>query len=208
MSSATECLLARLPLSVLHSRFLAILPRIERHGRICFRDVRCPHQKEEALQEMRALAWRWFVRLVKKGKDPAKFPSTLAVFASRRIRSGRLLCRHEKTRDAMSPRAQRMHCFTVEGLHRASSLTGTPYAEALRDNARTPPPDQVAFRHDFPAWRRTRSHRDRQIIDALMVGDRGMGIARKHGLTPARVSQLRRDFYTDWSRFCDDDSEA
>jgi hypothetical protein len=208
MSSATQYLPSRLPLSALHTRFLQILPRIERHGRIAFRDVRCPHRKEEALQEMRALAWRWFVRLVKKGKDPAKFPSALAVFAARRVRSGRLLCRHEKSRDAMSPRAQRMHSFTLEALHQANSLSGAPYAEALRDNSRTPPPDQVAFRHDFPAWRRTRSERDRRIIDALMVGDRGLDIARRHGLTPARVSQLRRDFHGDWTRFCGDECAA
>jgi hypothetical protein len=208
MSSVTVCLPARLPHFALHNRFLAILPRIERHGRICFRDVRCPHRKEEALQEMRALAWRWFVRLIRKGKDPAKFPSALAVFAARRIRSGRLLAHHERTRDAMSPRAQRMHSFTVERLQRDSSLSGTPYAEALRDNSLTPPPDQAAFRHDFPAWRRTRSERDRRIIDALMVGDRGLDIARRHGLTPARVSQLRRDFYADWARYCGDNGEA
>jgi hypothetical protein len=101
-----------------------------------------------------------------------------------------------------------VHGFTVHGLHRSSSLAGASYAEALRDNSRTPPPDQVAFRHDFPAWRRTRSERDRQIIDELIVGDRGLDIARKHGLTPARVSQLRRDFYMDWARYCSDDCEA
>ena len=208
MHSPTQSPSHTLTTRTLQARFLLLLPRIERHGRICFRDVRCPHRKEEALQEMRALSWRWFVRLVNKGKDPANFASALASFAARRVRSGRLLCHHERPRDALSPRAQRVHGFTVHGLHRSSSLAGASYAEALRDNSRTPPPDQVAFRHDFPAWRRTRSERDRQIIDELIVGDRGLDIARKHGLTPARVSQLRRDFYMDWARYCSDDCEA
>src|SRR5688500_3242895 len=44
---------------VQHS-FLAILPRIERHGRVYFRHVRCASTKEECLAEMTALSWRWW----------------------------------------------------------------------------------------------------------------------------------------------------
>jgi hypothetical protein len=50
-------------LADLHTRFLMLLPKIETHGRIYFLYLR-PHRKEEALQEMRALAWLWFRRLV------------------------------------------------------------------------------------------------------------------------------------------------
>jgi hypothetical protein len=35
-----------------------------------------------------------------------------------------------------------------------------------------------------------------------MVGERTLDVADKHGLTAGRVSQLRRDFYQDWARFC------
>jgi hypothetical protein len=31
---------------------------------------------------MVALAWRWYVRLVKRGKDPSQFSSALASFAA------------------------------------------------------------------------------------------------------------------------------
>ena len=34
-----------------------------------------------------------------------------------------------------------------------------------------------------------------------MTGERTLDVSRKHGLTPARISQLRRDFHDDWERF-------
>jgi hypothetical protein len=58
------------------------------------------------------------------------------------------------------------------------------------------------FRLDFPAWLRTRTDRDRRLIEALISGERTMDVASKHGLSAARVSQLRREFMEDWTRFC------
>src|SRR5262245_28649398 len=63
----------------LHGPFLAILPRIEAHGNVYFRHLKCSHRKEEALAEMRALSWKWFIRLLQRGKDPSEFVSALAV---------------------------------------------------------------------------------------------------------------------------------
>jgi hypothetical protein len=40
-----------------------ILPRLEAHGRIYFRHIKCPHRKEDAIQEMVGLAWKWHIRL-------------------------------------------------------------------------------------------------------------------------------------------------
>ena len=66
----------------------------------------------------------------------------------------------------------------------------------------TPVPEQVSFRLDFPAWRSSRCERDRRVIDELMAGERALDVAARHGLTPGRVSQLRREFHDDWTRFC------
>jgi hypothetical protein len=43
----------------LHAAFLALLPRIERHARICFRHLGCPQGRDDAVAETVALAWRW-----------------------------------------------------------------------------------------------------------------------------------------------------
>jgi hypothetical protein len=37
-----------------------------------------------------------------------------------------------------------------------------------------------------------------------MVGERTLDVADKHGISPARISQLRREFKDDWTRFCGD----
>jgi len=58
MSDATSRAPAPADLAHLHAVFLAdILPRVEQHGRVYFRHLKCLHAKEEALAEMRALAW-------------------------------------------------------------------------------------------------------------------------------------------------------
>jgi hypothetical protein len=194
------------PTDHLHAAFLTILPRIQLHGRVYFRHKN-PEKREEMIAEMVGLAWKSFVNCARNGKDATQFPMALARFAAQAVHNGRRLCGQEKIKDVLSPRAQQHHNFTVVSLPEGSSLNGNVFDEALIDNTQTPPPDQVAFRIDFPAWRLTRSERDRRVIDDLMVGERTLDVADKHGLTAGRVSQLRRDFFQDWSRFCGETDE-
>src|SRR5262245_60092421 len=100
----------------LHAAFLVVLPRIEAHGHVYFRHLKCSHRKEEALAEMRALAWKWFLRLLQRGKNPSEFVSALAVYAAKAVNSGRRVCGVEKAKDVLSPVAQRRHGFAVESL--------------------------------------------------------------------------------------------
>ena len=58
------------------------------------------------------------------------------------------------------------------------------------------------FKIDFPAWRRTHSDRDRRLIDRLMAGERTLEVGRAFGLSPARVSQKRREFRAGWLAYC------
>ncbi len=101
----------------------------------------------------------------------------------------------------MNEQTQMRHSFGVGKLLDYSTLSENPLAEALIDNTQTEVPEQVAFRIDFPAWRRSRSRRDRRIIDDMAIGERTLDLSRKHRLSPARVSQLRREFHDDWRRF-------
>ena len=199
----------------LHAAFLSILPRIELHGQVVFRGLRCPDRKEEALAEMVALCWLWFIRLARQGRDATEFASALVCFAARAVRAGRRLTGQEKSKDALSPLARHRHGFSVEPLPAATrrsyedvyaSVGGQrrmdAFEERLKDNTMTPPPEAAAFRVDFPRWLQTRGERDRKMIADMMKDERTLDLARRYDLSPARISQLRREFMDDWLRFC------
>ncbi len=205
------------PIPHLHADFLTILPRIELHARISFRGPRCPDHRAEAVAETLALCWRHFVRLVERGKDPLAIPTVLAAYAARHVRCGRRLCGREKGKDVLSPLAQQRHGFSVEQLptsmatsHEERYPVGAgqrrqdAWEERLRDNTVTPVVEQVCFRPDFPAWLATLSARERRLVRAMATNERTLDLGQRFGLSPARVSQLRRELLNDWRRFCGD----
>jgi len=206
-------------LTDLHSRFLVLLPRIELHGRIFFRGL-ASHKREEAIAEMTAVAWKWFRRLAERGKDVSQFQMVFVYLVARAVNSGRRVTGQEKAKDVMNPATQRRRGFNVERLHTSTcashkDLYSVPHGqelhdafeERLRDNTMSPVPEQVAFRIDWPAWVMSRTDRDRRIIRDLMAGERTLDVSRKYGISPARISQLRREFHDDWLRFNGDFSE-
>jgi hypothetical protein len=75
------------------------------------------------------------------------------------------------------------------------------FEERLRDNTQSPVPDQAAFRIDFPVWLSQLGARNRDIATDMAQDQRTGELAAKHGTTPGRISQLRREFHTDWQRF-------
>ena len=186
----------------LHQGFLSILPRVEVHARVCFRHVRCADRRADAVAEAVAIAWAWYRRLAHRGKDARQFPSALASLAARHVRSGRRLCGQERAQDVLSPLAQARRSFGVRPLPDFSTLNGNPLDEALHENTRSPVPEQVCFRIDFPCWLTSLSDRDQRVVEDLMLGERTLDVARKHGLSPGRVSQLRREFMLAWLAFC------
>jgi len=184
--------------------FLSATPRITRHARCYFRHLRCGHKKADCVSEVVSLCWKWWLRLIERGKDPSKFVSVLATFAARAVRSGRRLCGQEKAKDALSSAAQQRHGFSVGKLPDFSTLDVNPLAEALTDNTQSAVPDQVQFRCDFPEWLGTHTQRNRNIVVEMAKGERTKALARRFKISPARISQLRRELHDDWERFTDD----
>ena len=188
-------------------------PRVEAHARIYFRHLRCPGRRDDAVAETVAVAWKWFVCAAGRGKDVREFPSALATLAARHVRCGRRLCGQERAGDAMSPLAQRRHGFGVASLsppdHYRGALYSDPHGqgridafeERLRDDTRGPVPEQAAFRIDYPAWVSRLGERDRGIVGDMTLDLGTTEIAARHYVSPARISQLRREFRADYRRF-------
>ena len=143
----SHCPFPKLPpqqLAAIHARFEAIRPQIEKHGTIYFRHVKCPHRLADLIAEMLALAWKWFVGLVLRGKDPRLFLATFNRRLTQHIKAGRRVTGNEKPDDVLSSRAQQLHSFSVQSLPQYETGEGDNEAiDALRDNHKTPPPDQV-----------------------------------------------------------------
>jgi hypothetical protein len=207
--------MARLSRRALHCRFLTVLPRIERHARIVFRYIKCWHTKQDKIQEVRSLTWKWIRRLNKLGKKWWHFIAPLGCYACRAVKSGRKVAGMISAKDVLNEITQAKRGFMVQGLpHSTATAFEQMYAkphgqqhqdafeERLQDNTMTPVPEQVAFRIDFPAWRKTRTLRDRRLMDDMMAGHRTKNLAQKHRMSEGRISQLRRDFHEDWHRFC------
>jgi hypothetical protein len=192
-------------LAHLQSSFIAlVLPRVLSHGRVCFRALKCPHRHEDAIQDMIGLAWQWHLRLAEKGKDSTRFPTALATYTARAVKSGRRLVGQEKSQDVLSPLAQQRHHFTVRRLPDFETLSNNLLTEALADNTQSPPDEIICFKLDFAAWLSSLTNRDRGIAQDLMIGERTLDVAREYSLSPGRISQLRREFCQDWQSFCED----
>lgn len=196
--------MARLPRRVLHRRFAAVLPRIVRHAHVVFRHVKCWHTKQDKVQEVRGLCWKWVRALNKVGKAWWEFVSQLASYACRAVKSGRKVVGMISAKDLMNEITQARKGFYVGKLPDFSTESCNPLAEALTDNTVSEVPDQVAFRIDFPAFRATYDQRRRRIMDAMAMGHRTKDIANQFGSSEGRISQLRREFQQDWQRFTSD----
>ena len=204
----------KLALSELQTIFLTIQPRVFRHAKLYFRGVICAERRADCIAEAIALAWRWFLRLAERGKDARQFPSVLASFAVRAVRCGRRLCGQLRAKDVLSERAQQRHGFNIESLPSSTrtcfeevyaGVRGQQrmdaFEERLKDNTQTPVPDQVQFRLDFPAWTKTRTRRDRRVIQDMSMGERTKCLAKKYKLSEGRISQMRSEFCQDWNAF-------
>jgi hypothetical protein len=165
----------------LHRQFLTFLPRIELQGRVYFRHLRCEQTRQDAIAEMVALAWKWFLRLVQRGRYAFALESL--------------------------PRSTRSCHELLYGRPRGQGLLDG-FEERLRDNTVTPPEEQAIFRIDFPAWLCTRTDRERRIIQAMARNERTQDLSRAFGVSPGRISQLRREFHADWQRYTGEASEC
>lgn len=76
--------------------------------------------------------------------------------------------------------------------------------KAVVEDPKTPPPDQAAFRVDFPAWLDSLTKRSRKITLALARSESTTEVAKRFRVTSGRVSQLRRELAENWEEFVGD----
>jgi hypothetical protein len=182
-----------------HTRFLAMMPVIRRHARISFRGARA-ELREELVQAVIAAAVAGYARLVRHGKEDVAFPSSLARYAAAEVRAGRRVGGHSNVRDVLSAQAQSQKGFTVERLD-AFDEPEDCWREILLEDKRATPAEIAACRLDFAAWLALLPRQRRELALTLASGETTSSAARRFGVTPARISQLRNWFRMSWLSF-------
>jgi hypothetical protein len=178
--------------------FVHVLPVIRRHAEARFRYLPA-FEREERVAETVAAAFCGLVTLARKGPTSRATAATLADFACRHADADRHVGGRQSSVDVLSRRARKRQRFRVRSLMRMREEPD--WREMAVENRKTSPADIAAFRIDFQEWLRTRTARERRIIDCLATGERTTAVADRFGLTPGRVSQLRRRFEQSWTAF-------
>ena len=129
---------------------------------------------------MIGLAWTWHLRPAEKGKDATHFPTALASYAARAVRSGKRVAGQERANDDLSTVAQQWHHFFVRKLPDFETLSGHPVCEALLDTTKSPPNETVCFKLDFMAWLASLTERDRSIVRGLPAAERRRLLGRRY----------------------------
>ncbi len=189
-----------------HKRLLAMLPTVRRNAKLAFRRLDA-ESREDAVAEVIANVTAAFARLVKLGKAHLAFPTVLTRYAISQFRDGRRVGNRFRISEVLSRHAQRKKKFFVERLDHCRKDTGE-WNEAIVEDSRTPVPEQVAFRIDFPNWLAGMPRRNRKIAEALSVGNTTSEVAQRFDISPGRVSQMRNEFYRSWRDFHHDPPAA
>lgn len=176
--------------------FLLLMPAVKRYAQHAFRRLRHCEQ-EEAVQEVLVQVFMACVQLAAQGQQSKAYPSAMARFAIARYRDGRRAGQPTRSRDLLSEARWRRQgrCLNRPVQQREA------WQSAVADDSRTPILDQVCFRMDFPAWLSSLTERQRAIAHTLSLGNTAAETAQQHGITPARVSQLRQELRESWQQF-------
>jgi len=181
--------------------FLSMLPAIQTHATIKFRKMPL-ERREDAVQEAIARACVAYQLLAAQGKLHAAYPGPLADYAVRQIRAGRHVGgRQDAAKDPLSSACQRRHGVKVVNYDASATSGVNAWKNSVIPDRKADVPSLACFRVDFAEWLKRWRRRDRRIIVALASGMRTDAVAGRFGVSPGRISQLRRKYEDDWRAF-------
>ena len=181
------------------TKFERMLPLIERKAAHAFPKVR-RDVREELVAEVIANVFCAFARLVERGCESKAFATPLTDFAIRQVRAGRRVAGSPSSRDVMFRLRRADSDLAVQRLF-MHSRENDSWHEIVVEDRRAGPAEVAATRIDFGDWLGLLSKRDRRIATTLATGETTSRVAKKFGLSPGRISQLRREFHDSWLEF-------
>ena len=175
------------------SNFVAMLPEIEQRLYLAFCRLD-PEAREDAIEEAVVHSLLAFVRLDEQGRAGVATPSSLAWYSSRQVKRGRPAAGRMNGKDPLSRYAQIGNGIEVE-------RQPGDWIDTLVEDKRATVADQVAAKMDVSAWFATLTKRMKEIAKDLAFGCSTSEVAKRHGVTAGRISQLRRVLEESWAAF-------
>lgn len=179
--------------------FLSLLPEIRRRLRWAFRDLHS-EEREEAVQEGICNCCLAFSRLCQLGRPEAATARSLCQFAAAHYRVGRRVGARMNARDVTSAYCQYKKGVRVQSPDQLRQ-SGSAWEEMLVEDRSVTPADLAASRIDYSAWLKTLDRFRRRIAETLATGETTKRSARLFRISPARISQIRRELMDAWNRF-------
>jgi hypothetical protein len=179
--------------------FVDMLPEIQQRLRHAFRHLDAD-SRDESIDEGVVHCLFTYARLHERGRTGTVTASTLAWYATLQVKRGRPAAGRMSCREPLSRYAQLGKGINVERLN-AYSKKHEEWIDTLVEDKRASVVDQVAAKMDVGAWFATLSRRMKQIAKDLAFGCSTSEVARKHGVTAGRISQMRRMLEESWAAF-------
>lgn len=175
-------------LGTVQQYFVDHLPGMRRLADSHFRHLE-PDQRQEAVQNTLALAWKFLYRLFEQGQlQHPKAWNGVLWYALRQTRCGRKPQGKMRSKDVFECRRRgrvRLQQFDL------NELIGRKTAVI----------DQVIFKVDVRRFLSTLTPRQQALAYELASGERTKDVARKHGVTPGAISQFRAKFKKLYNEF-------
>jgi hypothetical protein len=173
--------------------FVDMVPEIQQRLRRAFRHLGAD-SREDAIEEGVVHSLLSYSRLHGQGRADQASPSTLAWYAVLQVKRGRPAGNRMNSKEPLSRYAQLGNGIQID-------QTQSEWIDTLVEDKRATVADQVAAKLDVGAWFATLTRQMRQIAKDLAFGCSTSEVARKHGVTSGRISQLRRSLEESWSAF-------
>jgi hypothetical protein len=175
------------------SAFVVMIPELEQKLRLAFCRMD-PEAREDAIEEGVVHSLLAYVRLVEQGRAGVATVSSLASYSSRQVKRGRPTAGRMNGKEPLSRYGQISNDIDVD---RQSGH----WIDTLVEDKRAAVADQVAAKMDFGAWFATLPNRMKQVATDLAFGCSTSEVAKRHGVTAGRISQLRRALEESWVEF-------
>ena len=169
--------------------FESMLPVLTIRFRKAALSIQSHEERTDAVAEMTGMAFVLHSSLVKRGRTDI-FSSPIGEFAVKAYFSGRRVAGMSAT-DVTSPRCRFLGRSTVvnDGVGKCICR-------------RTFKPSTIgAFNIDFTDWKKTLDDRTQSLLADILMGETTSFLAKRYKISPARISQIRRELVESWKDF-------